>query len=182
MALYYLLTTAVSSVFYGVLAAAVLMGVIYVGLYLLNSGIVKSIPFYVTGGVLAILLTVQFSLMIGAFEADNVVDSAEQTIRQVTENASNTLRVNDSQQLLEKIKQEYPVVGIYIGVCDISGTAVQDIAGAVTQTMHDYLSDYIWRRIFWIAGFTIVACAIAIVFRERENNYTIDMDADLGIY
>lgn len=182
MAIYYLLTTAISSVFYGVLAAAVLMGIVYIGLYLLNSGIVKSIPFYITGGVLAILLTIQFSLMIGAFKADNVVDTTEETIRQVTRNVSNTLGANDTQQLLEIIKQEYPVIGIYISDCDFSGTSVQDIAGVVTQTIHDYLSGYIWRRVLWIAGFIISACAIAIVFREREANYTIDMDADLGIY
>lgn len=182
MALSYLLTTALSSLFYGVIATAVLMTLIYVLLRVLNEGIVKSIPFYISGGVLAILLIIQLTLLIGAVQASNAVDSAEITINQLMENASGTFGATDSQRLLDYVTDEYPIIGAYIGTCDFTGNTPETIASAMAHTMRDYLSSYIWHRVFWIVGFCVVASAIAIVFRQKETNYTIDQDMDLGIY
>lgn len=182
MSLYYLLTAAFSSVFYGIIATAVLMVFLYIGLKVLNSGIVKSVPFYVAGGILAVLLSIQFSLLIGAVQADNAVDAAELTITQLMESASGTFSATDSQRLLDYITDEYPIIGAYIGTCDFSGNTTDTISTAMTQGMHEFLSDYIWHRIFWITGFSIVACIIAIVFRKKEITYSIDQDVDLGIY
>ena len=171
-----------SSFFYGVIATAVLMIFIYIGLKILNGGIVKSIPFYIVGVMLAILLTIQFTLLIGAVQADNAVDSVEITINQLMENASGSFGATDSQKLLDYVTDEYPIIGVYIGTCDFTGNTPETIASAMAQTMHDFLSSYIWHRIFWIVGFCIVASVIAIVFRKKATDYTIDPDVDLGIY
>lgn len=171
-----------SSFFYGVIATAVLMIFIYIGLKILNGGIVKSIPFYIVGVMLAILLTIQFTLLIGAVQADNAVDSVEITINQLMENASGSFGSTDSQKLLDYVTDEYPIIGVYIGTCDFTGNTPETIASAMAQTMHDFLSSYIWHRIFWIVGFCIVASVIAIVFRKKATDYTIDPDVDLGIY
>lgn len=171
-----------SSFFYGVIATAVLMIFIYIGLKILNGGIVKSIPFYIVGVMLAILLTIQFTLLIGAAQADNAVDSVEITINQLMENASGSFGATDSQKLLDYVTDEYPIIGVYIGTCDFTGNTPETIASAMAQTMHDFLSSYIWHRIFWIVGFCIVASVIAIVFRKKATDYTIDPDVDLGIY
>lgn len=171
-----------SSFFYGVIATAVLMIFIYIGLKSLNGGIVKSIPFYIVGVMLAILLTIQFTLLIGAVQADNAVDSVEITINQLMENASGSFGATDSQKLLDYVTDEYPIIGVYIGTCDFTGNTPETIASAMAQTMHDFLSSYIWHRIFWIVGFCIVASVIAIVFRKKVTDYTIDPDVDLGIY
>lgn len=115
-------------------------------------------------------------------QADNAVDAAELTITQLMESASGTFSATDSQRLLDYITDEYPIIGAYIGTCDFSGNTTDTISTAMTQGMHEFLSDYIWHRIFWITGFSIVACIIAIVFRKKEITYSIEQDVDLGIY
>ena len=53
-----------------------------------NKNIVRTIPFFITGVVLAVLLTIQSSLLIGAVKAKGMVDAAEIYITQLTENVA----------------------------------------------------------------------------------------------
>ena len=58
MIFFQLFTTAFMSIFYGVVITAAVMAILYFLLRQFNSGIVESVPFYITGAVLFLLLTI----------------------------------------------------------------------------------------------------------------------------
>lgn len=168
--------------FYGIITTAVIMTFLYIILKTLNIGIVRSIPFYVTGVILSILLTIQLSLMIGAVKSRGMVDSIKITITQMMEGKFGVFNANESQRLLDEIIDNYPLVGVYVGNCDFSGNDTTTIAEAMGEQLYDFLTSYIWGRVGWSFVFIVVACAIAICFRKRESLYIIDPNTDLGIY
>lgn len=181
MAFFSLLSTAFSSIFYGFIVTAAIMAILYVVLKSISKSIVESPIFYITGLVLAILLVIQTSLMIGAMQAKDAADSAELYLHQLLENSYGTVGAQDSQHVLDAVINEYPVIGTYLGVADFSGNDVSNLASSMHTTMIDYLNSYIWHRVWWILGIIVVACIIAICFEKKE--YTpISYDDDITIY
>lgn len=177
-----LITTAFSSVFYGVIVTAVVMAILYVLLKMLNDGIVQSIPFYVTGVVLAILLIIQCSLMIGAIQAKDATKSVEIYLSQMVEESSGTVSAQDSQEIMDAITENFPIIGSFIDIADFSGHDISDLPEVMRNSMEEFLSTYIWHRVWWILGVSATACLIAICFRKRPCDYSVDMNADLGLY
>ena len=86
MGLFDLLQFSLSSLFYGVIATAPIMAILYFLLKLLSEGIVRSIPFYITGVILFILLSIQMSFMIWAMEVEDTLEAVEIRIEQIMEN------------------------------------------------------------------------------------------------
>ena len=180
MIFFTLISTAFSSIFYGVIITAVIMAILYALLRAISKGIVLSIPFYITGVVMAILLIIQLSLMIGAMQAKDAADSAEIYVNQLLEDASGVVGAQDSQQVLDAITEEFPIIGAFVGFADFSGTRVSDLAVTMHSKIIDYLSSYIWHRVWWILGIVVVACVIALLFEKPTLNYkTTNIDYDL---
>ncbi len=170
MVFFSLITTAFSSIFYGIIVTAVIMAILYVVLKSLSKGIVQTPVFFITGVVLSILLIIQTSLMIGAIQAKDAVDSAEIYLNQLLENNYGTVGAQDSQRVLDAVTNEYPIIGSFFGVADFSGHDASDLAESMHETMIDYLNSYIWHRIWWILGITIVACLLVILFENKANH------------
>lgn len=158
-----LLSTAFSAIFYGFIAMLVVMVLYYVIFKAIDKDVVHSKAFFGVGAVLSILLFLQFSLLIGAAQAKSEVDPAEIYLSQLTENAVGTLGINDSQEILNSVITEYPLIGTYIGVCDFSGQSIENIPTVMADTMRSYLSTYIWHRVWWILGFIATAGVLVCV-------------------
>ena len=169
MIFFSLLTTAVSSVFYGIVVTAVIMAILYFILKSLSRDMVKTPVFYITGVVLAVLLIIQASLMIGAMQAKEAADSAEIYLSQLLENQSGTVGANDSQRILDAVTDEFPVIGTYIGVADFSGHDLSEMSESMHETMIDYLNAYILHRILWIICIIIVACLVVMLYDKRST-------------
>lgn len=172
MIIFNLLTEAIEVVFYGVLSAVALMALLYGVLKLMSDGIVRSIPFYLTGVVLFPLLAIQFSLLIGAMQVRSSTDAVEMTVNQMVEGMYGTLGANDSQQLLDELMEEMPLLGVYVNTADFSGNTYEEVGSAVAETMHEYLSWYALRRLLWICGFTVVGCFIAMMYDKGPGTRT----------
>ena len=128
MNFFLLLTDAFSCFLYGIVVTAVIMVRLYFVLKTLSQGIVRTPVFYITGVVLAVLLLIQTSLMIGAIQAKDAVDSALIYMNQLLENYSGIVGANDSQQILDAVTEEFPIIGVYLNLADFSGNAVSDFA------------------------------------------------------
>ncbi len=168
MNFFLLLTDAFSCFLYGIVVTAVIMVILYFVLKTLSQGIVRTPVFYITGVVLAVLLLIQTSLMIGAIQAKDAVDSALIYMNQLLENYSGIVGANDSQQILDAVTEEFPIIGVYLNLADFSGNAVSDLAESIHETMSDYLNSYIWHRVWWILGMIVVACVIVILFEKNS--------------
>lgn len=183
MMFFELFSTGFSCIFYGMVITAALMAILYFLLRQLNRGIVESIPFYITGVILFILLTIQLSLMCGAIEVKGYVDATEVYVTQLVEGLSGVLTANESQQILDKVTEENPLLGVYFNICNFAGTEIQDLPSRMAEVFRDNLNTYIWHRVFWSLGITVVGVVIAICARKRPTTYNFDSSLeDLGIY
>lgn len=178
MIFFNLFSTAVTAVLCGVIAAAVTMALYYVLFRALDRDVVRSKVFLIASAVLSVLLMVQYSLLSGAVSAFGEVESAEIYLQQLTENAYGTLGVTESQELLDKVTQSYPLIGVFIGICNFAGQSMSDIAGVMSETMRDFLSSYIWRRVWWILGLIVVA-SVVIAFMPGTGRKKSSGDASL---
>lgn len=176
-----LLTTAISSIIYGIVFTAVVMALLYFLLKTIGRGIVQTIVFYITGVVLALLLIIQFSLLCGAYQAKDAADSAEIYLEQLLEGHEGTIGAQESQHILDSIIEEYPIIGSFIGVANFSGQEFSDLAETMHETMIGFLNSYIWHRVWWIFGSIIAACLIVILYDRgyRPNNHS-DYNSEYG--
>lgn len=168
MTFFSLITTAISSVIYGVIVTAVIMAILYGILKSISKVMVQTPVFYITGFVLAILLVIQTSQMIGAIYAKEAVDSAEVYLHQMLENNHKTISANDSQQFFDSVREEYPIIGSFWGLADYSGHEASELPEIMHEVMIDYLNSYVWHRLWWILGIITIACLIVMLYDKRS--------------
>lgn len=170
MVFFSLFSTALSSVFYGIIITAAIMALLYAVIRALSKTITSLPIFYITGIVMGILLVIQLSLMIGAFQAKDAADSAEIYLHQLLENSSGTVGAQDSQRILDAVTDEYPIIGTYLGVADFSGHNISDLAASMHSTIIEYLDSYIWHRIGWTLGIIFVGVILVMLFDKPNAN------------
>ena len=170
MIFFSLFSTALSSIFYGLVITAVVMALLYAILRYASKGIVQTPVFFVTGAVLSVLLLIQTSLMVGAMQAKDAADAAEIYLNQLLENSYGTVSAQDSQKVMDAVTDEFPIIGSFIDMANFAGHDVQDLASSMYETMVDYLSSYIWHRVWWIIGIIVVACVVVVVFEKPRNS------------
>jgi hypothetical protein len=163
---------------YGLLSTVALMAVLYFILHEINRNAVRNIPFFLTGIVLFVLLASQFTLLFGAMESKSLAEAAEIFVSQSLEKSNvsptDVISGEDSQEMLNQVIRRYPILGAYVGICTFSGTPYSELAQVFGETLRDYFSNYIWRRLFWILGFVAIAMAIALLvpkagYRQANN-------------
>ena len=183
MVFFELFSTGFMCVCYGILITLILMALLYSALRLLNRGIVSSIPFYITGVFLFLLLVVQFSLMMGAFEVKGYIEGVESYVTQLVGGMTGVLDAQESQMILEKVTDQYPLLEVYLDTYNFSGKEIEGLPAAVAGILRENLVGYIWHRVWWVVGLVIVASVIAIITRKRPATYNFDSSLEyLGIY
>lgn len=150
MTFFSLFSTATSSVLYGCLITIAIMALLYVVLRALNKGIVETLVFYITGAVMAILLIIQMSLMVGAMEAKSSADDAQEFVSQLIGTNLDSADEGEGQNVVDSV----------IG---------------------NYLSSYIWHRVWWSLGIIAVGVIVAIITRKRQTSFILD-DNDTDEY
>ena len=171
MVFFSLLSTAFSSIFYGIIVTAAVMALLYVLLQSVSPSMVRTPVFYVTGVVLAVLLLIQTSLLIGAVQARNVADAAGEYATQLLEDSADMANAaEDSQEVIDAVTREFPVIGSFVDIADFAGNDVADLATTMHATVHDYLGSYIWRRVWWALGIIVAACVMVILFDQPQGS------------
>jgi len=157
------------------------MAILYGGLKAISSGIVRSVPFYVTGVILAILLIIQCTLLVGAVKAKGFAEPVQILLNQQFEGQQGIIGAKDSQAILDSIIDNFPIIGTYIDVADFSGHDISEMGQLMYDTMTDYLNTYIWHRVLWIIGIIVVASVIAVCFEKKEY-VPISSEDEINIY
>lgn len=164
MLIFHLITTAISTVFYGIIATVALMSLLFIILRLIKSTVSKNILFYPVGSLLAVLLVAQFTMLFGARKAIAVVDDMETGVIMARDGLENTVASAVPQEYLNELTDRYPLIGLYIEGIEVAGNTAGITVNAIAGTVREELSAYIWRRVWWIAGSVLVACVIALMF------------------
>jgi len=144
------------------------MAILYGVLKAISSGIVRSVPFYVTGVIMAILLIIQCSLLVGAIKAKSFAEPVQILLNQQFEGQQGVIGAKDSQVILDSVIDKFPIIGTYMDVADFSGHDISEMSQLMYETMTDYLNTYIWHRVFWIIGIIVVGCFIVMLF-DKPN-------------
>jgi len=172
-----LLATGISCVFYGIVTAAVVMSVLYFILKSFSKGIVRSIPFYIIGVVLAFLLICNFSVIIGAFKVKGATDAMEMTLYQLSEQVSGVVNASESQQVFDYLVDQYPLLGNYLQVANFSGNDMEELVYSMPEEVRKEMNGVIWSKLLWALGYIVVACILAMIFDKGQGRKAI-MDYD----
>lgn len=168
MIFFELLFVALGSFFYGVLLAAVTIAIMYFVLQMISKTCVKTVSFYISMAVLAVLLIVQDTFLIAAFRANDMVSAAEILIQQHIGSSSQALNMEQVQNVLDMVVREIPLLGVFVNITNVQVDNAQDLATEMAAVLHNYLNAYIWRRIGWCGAFIVVAVLITF-FADKRN-------------
>ena len=160
----------IGSLFIGVLLT--LVGVIL--MFVLIRGWWRNCQFtpvsYVAGVVLFFFLAFQSVLICGAITIKSYADDVEDQISSIIESvdADHYFNKEETQQMLEKITEEYPLVGYYIGGANFTNHTPQTLAKAMVDELHRFMNRYIMRRVLWSLLFITVGAIVVIKTISRE--------------
>ena len=169
--LYTIVSYSLGNLFLGILLTVVGVGLMF---FLIRSWFSNSsfTPFsYIIGFVLFLFLSFQAVLLCGAVTIKSYGDEVEVAINEWVRNLPDDVRFNkaSSQQVLEQIQQEWPLVGYFVGGADFTGHTPVDIAHAMTEELHSFMNGFILRRIGWSLLFVVVGAFIVIKTMEHTR-------------
>lgn len=172
MTFFSMTSMALSYVLYGIVITVVIMAIAYLILRLVNQEIVQTVPFYIIGVFLAVILIAQATLFVGAIDALEGIESVRQYLHQVLDQVQSNVEVNGNQLLLDTVKEKFPLISIFAGYVDFGSNEFSDISESFCLAMSDYLKSYIWKRVGWMLSMTIIACLLAVFF-QKQNGATL---------
>ena len=170
MIFFSLISTAFSSIFYGLIATIAIIAIIYFALKAFNPGIVQTPVFYVTGALLVVLLFIQTSLMFGAMQAKDTADTAQQYISGLIENYQGIANAEESRQAIDAIADEFPIIGNFVDLTVFYGQSIADLPTSIHATVTNYLNSYIWHRIWWMLGIILTACIVVSLYAQSNTS------------
>lgn len=163
-ALYQILSYSIGSLFLGVIltvAGVALMFYIIKSWYRNNTFTPVS---FIIGGVLTILLSFQMTLLCGAVTIKGYCSDMEDYINEIVCNIPSTIQFSrgDSQNILDDISQEWPLVGYFVDTANFAGHTSADIAKSMADEMQSYMNKFILRRVLWSLLFVVLGAFTVI--------------------
>lgn len=188
MAFFEIVSTMFSVLFYAILATMVLMGMLFVLLRAIDKRHVGTIPFFITGVFLAVFLVVQLTLMFGAMRASEVVSDLKDTVTTFSNVQQNGLamladKLSDGASInleeeASKMKDNIGILKAYGGILDLkaedfvkAAKGEGSISDNIFQMVDDRLSTYVWHRVWWIIGISILSCIIVLMLPGKKSSY-----------
>lgn len=129
---------------------------------------------FIVGGVLFFFLAFQSILLCGAVTIKSYTDNVETRINELVGSISeNTVFTReDSQAILERIRDEWPLVGYYIGGADFHGHTPGTIAKAMADELRSYMNWFILRRVGWCLLFIVAGTFVVIKTMDGTGKNT----------
>lgn len=165
-----ILSEGITCLFYGIIITAFIMATLYFILSTLSKGAVRSIPFFVTGPILALLLMVNMTLLVGAFTVKNETESMRLWLTQRLNGIHGTADLQSSQQVGDILNEQFPLSGCFLNLFDMSGHPIEELPQVFYEVINDEMNSMIWSRLLWSLGFIIVAMLVALYFDKGEGN------------
>lgn len=125
---------------------------------------------YILGAVLAVLLMVQCTLIVGALKIINTADTYQPVVEGFVNQyftAGEIVTKEKADEVLGDFISEYPLVQHYIESGEFYGMQAAELATSIMEELRSYMRSYILRRVLWCLGFVVVLGGIAI--KTLEN-------------
>lgn len=165
-----ILSEGFTSLFYGIVITAFIMATLYFILSSLSKGTIRSIPFFVTGPILAFLLIVNMTLLVGAFTVKSETESMRLWLTQRLDGIDGTADLQSSQQVGDMLNEQFPLSGCFLNLFDMSGHPIEELPQVFYEVINDEMNSIIWSRLLWSFGFIVAAMLVALYFDKGEGN------------
>lgn len=176
------------ALFYALLATIVFMGLLFVLLRAIDKRHVGTIPFFIVGIFLAIFLLVQQTLMFGAIKARSAVSEIKETVNVCTDAMQNRMaalsevfpegKSLNPEELVSKAQEDCQILVTYGDILDLKTedfTTAIDGEGSISenlfQMVDDKLKTYIWHRVWWIIGISLLSCIVVLLLPGKKTSY-----------
>lgn len=165
-----ILINSFTSLFWGILiavACVALFATIVMG-WLKNASFTAAS--YIVGIILLFFITIQCTLIVGSIKIINSTDEFELFVERIVDGVSQgweEISKRDSEYIIDKVTEEYPLLSHYIAGGYFQGYNAQELPAAIADGIRTYMWWYIGRRLLWCLGFTVVAAFIGIKTLRR---------------
>lgn len=165
-----ILSEGITCLFYGIIITAFIMATLYFILSTLSKGAVRSIPFFITGPILALLLMINMTLLVGAFTVKDETESMRIWLTQRLDGVHGTADLQSSQQVGDILNEQFPLSGCFLNLFDMSGHPIEELPQVFYEVINEEMNSMIWSRLLWSLGFIIAAMLVALYFDKGEGN------------
>ena len=136
----------------------------------MSRGTVRSIPFFITGPFLAILLIINMTVIVGAFTLKAETESIRLWLAQQLDGVYGTADVQSSQQIGDLLNEEFPLSECFLNLFDFSGHPIDELPQVFYEVINEEMTSVIWNKLLWSLGFIVAAVLIALYFDKGEGN------------
>ena len=126
----------------------------------------------IVGGILFLLLAYHAIIICGAVTIKSYGGQVESLVNHYIANASpdTEFTQQDSQQIIEQLGRDLPLVGHYANMADFSGHTPDTLAKAMNDTMQSYMNEYILKHLLWSLFFVLLGAFIVIKTMEGAKS------------
>ena len=151
---------AYSSIWYGILAAVIVVVGIFFIIAAIQGGNKRFSPLtYVLGAALAAFLSFQFTFLIGAIMFKSDCSDISSIINDFIPNSELMNSAGEIRSDLRQLAKEEPFIKNFIDVDAIDENLPDGAIGdAILSKVHTYLNWYIIRRLLW----SLLACGVVV--------------------
>lgn len=160
------------SLFFGIIGALVVVGLIIYLIRGLSSSAQVSVVGWLTGGLLFVLLGYQFTC-VGAAMA--MKDKCEEVKAIVDQSLASTQAVMDATSVSEQdvnnlmgnISEEYPLIGRFVAGRKFDISHFSQVSDDLAQSINSSLTSSIWKSLGWSLLFIVIATFVIVKTREQ---------------
>lgn len=170
-ALFNIIYYSISNLFFGILLTAIGISLMFflIQCWFSNS---KFTPIcYIIGGILFFFLSFQAVLLCGAITIKSYCEDIEIVINNRVKDIPSHVQLDQesSQQMLDQIAKEWPLIENFLGGVDLTGHTSATIAQSITKEIRSFMNSFILRRIGWSLLFVVGSAIIVIKTMEQTK-------------
>lgn len=169
MGIFSILFSSIGSLIWGVLLTVVGIALMFLIIKSWRKDAYFTPISYIVGIVLFFFLSFQAILMCGAITIKSCSDEIRAYINRMVDNLPEDVvfSTSDSQQILDNINEEYPIVANYFDWADFKGHTPVDIADSMVEVFNENLNWYIARRVGWSILFVVIGAVVVIKTMDK---------------
>ena len=129
---------------------------------------------YLTSVALGIVLIYQCTLLCGAIIIINMADDCEPVITscvtQYTSQTEQVLSKEETDKLISDFAKNNPLVANHIDTSELQNCTAKEIPSVIISQVKGDMGWFIFRRVLWSLGFTIIAAIFVIKSISRQQD------------
>lgn len=126
---------------------------------------------FIVGGIFFLILSYHAVIICGAITIKGYGDDVEYCINSLVDDLPDgyVFTQSETQQVLNRLSDQLPLVGYYANMADFSGHTPLDLAESMNNKLQSFMNEYIVEHLLWILGFTILGAFCIIKTMERSK-------------